>query len=118
MCESDVLSQVVIGDAESLLKVSEAGTLRTGSLRFLVVDEVKHDSAAAAAASSRILCFPCCNCAQQTSKSIPYFEESCVGRGTGVVEQTSACKSLTVVLLEENCVCKRYCQVPSAFLAG
>mmetsp|Transcript_6200 Transcript_6200/g.12072 ORF Transcript_6200/g.12072 Transcript_6200/m.12072 type:complete len:323 (+) Transcript_6200:61-1029(+) len=32
--------QVVIGDPESLLKVTEAGTLRTGSVRFLVVDEV------------------------------------------------------------------------------
>ena len=32
--------QVVIGDAESLLRLCEAGTLRTGSIRFLVVDEV------------------------------------------------------------------------------
>lgn len=32
--------QVVIGDPESLLKLCEAGTLRTGSIRFLVVDEV------------------------------------------------------------------------------
>jgi len=32
--------QVVIGDPESLLKLCEAGTMRTGSIRFLVVDEV------------------------------------------------------------------------------
>ncbi len=31
---------MVIGDAESLLKLCEAGTMRTGSIRFLVVDEV------------------------------------------------------------------------------
>jgi hypothetical protein len=42
---------VVIGDAESLLKLCEAGTMRTGSIRFLVVDEVHAAFTAAFTAS-------------------------------------------------------------------
>lgn len=63
--------QVVIGDPESLLKLCEAGTLRTGSIRFLVVDEVD----------------ACFNSAQakQTNRLLSRFLTS--RKSTGDVEQ-------------------------------